>query len=120
MLVELRDWIGTIIDGYTYSYGQWVESAATDIDMYCVVQAAGGPGAEVDVRHPRFRVILLGRRNERGDSQKIMADADALVAACLGDSLPCGAARLGAGEPSGPGFTTENRAWAGIDFNIIF
>lgn len=120
MLVEVRDWLGGLVAGYTFQYGTWVESAQDANTRYCVVQAAGGPVAVVDVRRPRFRVILLGRRNHREDAEQVMADAEAIVAACQGDSLPCHAARVAAQEPSGPGFTAENRAWAGIDIELIY
>ncbi|WP_322997954.1 hypothetical protein [Castellaniella sp.] len=119
MLVEVRDWLATLLTGYTFQYGAWVESAQDAATRYCVVQAAGGPVAVVDVRRPRFRVILLGRRNHREDAEQVMADAEAVVAACQGDSLPCHAARVAAGEPAGPGFTTENRGWASVDIEVI-
>lgn len=119
MLVEVRDWLDTLLTGYTFQYGAWVESAQDAATRYCVVQAAGGPVAVVDVRRPRFRVILLGRRNRREDAQQVMTNAETIVAACQGDSLPCHAARVAAQEPSGPGFTTENRAWASIELELI-
>lgn len=121
MLVEFRDWVGTVIDGYTFVYGQWVETSATDSNWYCVVQAAGGPAPVVDTRYPRFRVILLGRRNAREDAQQLIDAAEALIEAGMGDSLPCGAANVRAmSEVTGPGFTTENRAWVQVDFEVIF
>lgn len=119
MLVELRDWLATLLTGYTFHYGEWVESKQGAETSYCVVQAAGGPQAVVDVRRPRFRVIFLGRRSHREDSERVMADAEVVVAGCLGDTRPCGAARVGSGEPSGPGFTAESRAWASIDIELI-
>src|SRR5690606_5338005 len=94
MLVEFRNWVGTVIAGYTFAYGQWVEGSGTDSNWYCVVQAAGGPAPVVDVRYPRFRVILLGRRNARQDAQQLIEAIDALVDAGMVDSLPCGAASV--------------------------
>lgn len=119
MLAEVRDWLATLLTGYTFQYGAWVEAKQDNKTRYCVVQAAGGSVTVVDVRRPRFRVILLGRRNHREDAEQIMADAETVVAACQGDSLPCHAARVAAQEPSGPGFTTENRAWASIELELI-
>ncbi len=121
MLVEFRNRVGTIITDYAFMYGQWVEASAVDGNSYCVVQASGGPAPVVDTRYPRFRVVLLGRRNRREDAQQLMNDANALIVAGMGDSLPCGAANVRAmGEPSGPGFTVENRAWVQVDFEVIF
>jgi len=121
MLVEFRNWVGTVITGYVYAYGQWVEASAEDSNWYCVVQAAGGPAPVVDTRYPRFRVILLGRRSHREDAQQLIDAVETLIEAGMGDSLPCGAANVRAmGEPSGPGYTQENRAWCQIDFEVIF
>ena len=121
MLVDFRNWVGTVITGYAFAYGQWVEASAVDSNWYCVVQAAGGPAPVVDTRYPRFRVILLGRRNERDDAPQLFEAANALIEAGRGDSLPCGAANVRAmGETVGPGYTTENRAWVQVDFEVIF
>lgn len=121
MLVEFREWVGTVVTGYTFMYGQWVEQSAVDGNWYCVVQAAGGPAPIVDTRYPRFRVVLIGRRNQRQDAQQLIEAANDLVAAGMGDSLPCGAANVRAmSEPIGPGYTSENRAWVQVDFEVIF
>lgn len=118
-LADIAAWVVNNAPGYTLAYGQWAEAAMDDSKMYCVVQASNGPAAQTDVRRPRFRVVLLGRRGQRGDSQKVMTDAEMIVSAALGPLLPCNAARIGAQEPSGPGFTTENRAWVSIDLDLI-
>lgn len=122
MITDFRDWAGTVIDGYAFAYGQWVETSAIDGNRYCVIQAAGGAAPVVDTRYPRFRVVLLGRRNHREDAQQLMQDANALITTGIdGDELPCKAANVRAmGEPSGPGYTTENRAWVSVDFEAIF
>lgn len=122
MIDEIKAWVELELGTrYAYSMGQWVEPRPTDTKRYCVVQAAGGAGPDVDVRRPRFRVLLLGRRGKREDSEVVMADADALIIAGMGDVLPCGAANIRAtAEPAGPGYTTENRAWASLDFEVIF
>ena len=118
-LADVAAWVTTHASGYTLAYGQWAEAAMDDSKMYCVVQASNGPAAQTDVRRPRFRVVLLGRRGQRGDSQKVMTDAEAIVVAALGPSLPCNSARVGVDEPSGPGFTTENRAWVSVNLDLI-
>lgn len=122
MITEFQDWVATILSGYAFTYGQWVERSAIDSNRYCVVQAASGPAPVVDTRYPRFRVVLLGQRNQRGDTKQLLSDASALIQAGIEkDSLPCGAANVRAmGEPSGPGFTAENRAWVQVDFEVIF
>jgi hypothetical protein len=123
MLTDLKEWVSSVLAAstYTYAYGMWQETEQTAVSRYCVIQATGGNPPDVDDRRPRFRVILLGRRGDRGDSQQVMADAEALMQASLGDSAPCGAANVRSiGEPVGPGFTTEDRAWAQVDFEVIY
>ena len=120
LLTDVRDWVMAALPaGYTSKFA-WVEASADAAKRYCVVQQAGGSGPVVETRYPRFRVILLGRRNERADAEQILADIEGLVQAAMGDSAPCGAASIRAvTEPVGPGFTTENRAWAQVDFQSI-
>lgn len=122
LLTDVRDWVmATLPAGYTAQFA-WVESSqpADAVKRYCIVQQMGGSGPVVETRYPRFRVVLLGRRNERGDAQQILADIEGLMQAAMGDSTPCGAANIRAiTEPVGPGFTTENRAWAQVDFQSI-
>ena len=122
-LNDFKEWVAAALGqaAYIYAYGMWVETAQTAANSYCVVQSTGGAAPDVEDRRPRYRVILLGRRNERGDSELVLADAELLMQASLGDSAPCGAANVRAiGEPVGPGFTTENRAWAQVDFEVLF
>lgn len=121
MLNEFKAWVESALGpAYLYSMGQWVETTATATARYAVIQAAGGL-IQVDTRYPRFRLILLGRRNERGDAPGLMAAAESLIVAGMGDSVPCGAASVRAvGEPVGPAYTTENRAWIQVDFEVIF
>src|SRR5690606_22871317 len=111
MLNEFKEWVESILGAtYAYSMGQWVETQESAAARYAAIQAAGGL-IQTDTRYPRFRLILLGRRNERQDAAGLMDDANALVVAGMGDSTPCGAASIRAvGEPVGPAYTTENRA----------
>lgn len=120
-LDDLRDWFALMLPDYTLALGQWVEPPNGDTSRYVVIQAAGGGAPVLDVRYPRFRVILLGRRQHPEDAPGIMTDAGALVTAGIEDSRPCNAALLRAtGEPTGPGLTTENRAWASFTIEVIF
>ena len=122
MLTEFKEWAQTVLGtSYTYAMGMWVETTATANTSYCVIQGAGGPTPDVEDRRPRFRVVLLGRRAQPGDSQAVYAAAQALVEASLGASAPCGAASVRAiTEPVGPAFTTENRAWVQVDFQVLY
>lgn len=121
MFEEVADWVLAVVgDTYTPARGQWVESTLTADKYYLVVKGAGGLSPMVDVRKPKFSIILIGRRDKREDSGKILQDMELLMKASLGDSKPCGSASLKAmGEPIGPGFTTENRAWSQVDFEVL-
>lgn len=117
------DWLKLTIspDRYSYSRGMWVDSPALADAWIAAVMSNGGPRPDVDDRRPRFRVLLLGPRNGRQYADDIQGDMELLAQAALGDSSPCAAASVSAiGEPSGPGYTTENRAWVSLDFEVLF
>lgn len=117
------DWLKLTVsaDRYSYSRGMWVDSPALETVWIAAVLANGGPGPDVEDRRARFRLLLLGPRNGRQYADDVQADMETLMQAALGDSKPCGAASVRAiGEPSGPGYTAENRAWVSIDFEVLF
>lgn len=123
MLNEMEAWISSIIapfGAFTMAVGEWVEPTGAAEAMYCALTQEGGRAVDVEDRRPHYRVVILGRRNKRGDSKTLAAAAEALVAASIdGSFIPCGAASIRAmGEPVGPGFTAEQRAWFSIDFQI--
>lgn len=122
MYEDFRDWIKAILGtGYRLTQGQWVEDQTSEEDYFCVLQF-GGRAPEVDVRYPSVRVLLLGPRNNRAaantlgtDAQKIMAQASS-----ADRNVPCEYTNIRAtGEPIGPGYTTENRAFYSLDFELI-
>ncbi len=128
MLNEFQEWTKSVLPEYLYFRGRWVETDKNAASFVAAIQRMGGPSPDVDVRRPRFRVILAGPRTnlETGEdgrqfSDQVEQNMEALIQATLGDSLPCGAASVQMmTEPIGPGFTTENRAWVSADFQIIF
>lgn len=127
MLNELKDWIQAVLPEYTYFRGQWVDTEANTTKFVASIHRGGGPMPDVDVRRPRFRLILLGPRihpitgtDGRQFAEQVEQHMEALMQAALGDSLPCGAASVRISEPLGPGYTTENRAWVSADLQIIF
>jgi hypothetical protein len=116
------DWVRSVLgDSYEYSRGQWVDGPDLQDVWIAAIHHNGGPGPDVEDRRQRYRVILLGPRNGREHSVAITSHIESLVQATLGDSLPCGAASVRAiGEPVGPGYTTENRAWYSLDLQVLF
>ncbi|MCI2809390.1 phage tail termination protein [Eoetvoesiella caeni] len=122
MLNEFKEWAEAVLgSAYVYSMGMWTDRPGIAESKICAIQGNGGPGPDVDDRRARFRVILLGPANGRQHAAAIMADVQALALAALGDSVPCGAARVRAiGEPTGPGYTNETRAWFSLDFEVLF
>jgi len=121
MLTDLKNWIAqTLGTDYRFFFGMWVESE-TDADIsYCVIQAAGGNAPIAEDRRPKFRVILLGKRNGN-DADKIYSDAQSLMTAIELIEPPCNYASVSAtAEPTGPAFTTENRAFMQLGFQMLF
>ena len=112
----------TILEStYVYSRGMWMDTDQTLGRYIAAVLQSGGSAPDVDDRRARYRVILLGPRNTRNAAPQISADLEALALAALGNSRPCGAASVRAiGEPVGAGYTTENRAWYSLDFEVLF
>lgn len=107
--------------GYVYSRGMWVETPALANIQIAAVHQMGGPSPDVDDRRIRYRVILMGARNDRAAVIAIENDIHALAVLAMGDALPCGASRVRAiGEPVGPGYTNENRAWYSLDLEVLF
>lgn len=105
---------------YEYSRGQWVDNPALDAIPICAVRRNGGPAPVANVRRLRFQLYLLGPRDRRDYAQALMQDADALVLAGMaGDTPECASNIHAVGEAVGPGFTTENRAWVQISFEVI-
>lgn len=116
------DWLAAVLgETYEVSSGQWVDSPDLGGTWIAAVVQNGGPPVDVDDRRQRYRVILLGPRNGRQHVTTINQNIESLVQAVLGDAVPCGAASVRAiGEPVGPGYTTENRAWYSLDLQVLF
>lgn len=119
MLDELKIWIEAILGpSWIYSQGMWTDRPGIEASSICSIQSDGGPQPDVDDRRPRFRVILLGPIQGAPGTTK--SAAEALAQAALTTAPPCGAAHIRISEPTGPGTTTENRRWFGLDVEIIF
>lgn len=123
MYEEIFNWITALLPPgrYTLKDGQWTEDAADAALRFAVVQIDGGPAVNVDLRRKDVRVILLGQRNARQDTPMVLDDIESLLQAALAVAAPCGAAHTRVmSEPSRPGYTTEDRAFTMLDFQIIF
>jgi len=115
------DWVkATVGQDYLYSRGMWVDSPAVHEAFIASVQQTGGSDPDVEDRRLRFRVILLGPRDGRKHVTQVEQTMESLAQAALGDSSPCGAASVRAvGEAVGPGYTSENRPWYSLDFQVL-
>ena len=116
------DWLTAALgETYEISTGQWVDGPELSDAWIAAVVQNGGPAADVEDRRQRYRVILLGPRNGRQHVSTLNQNIESLVLAAMGDAVPCGAASVRAiGEPVGPGYTTENRAWYSLDLQVLF
>lgn len=117
---DFREWVQAIVGPtYTQWVGDWIETKATANNFFCAVRADGGARPEVETRRARYSVILLGRREQRGDGQDLLNTAQLLMQASIDGPYPCGVANIRAnGEPVGPSATTENRAWVKLSFEV--
>lgn len=120
MFENFAQWVESILGAeYQYSRGAWTETP--NLQSICAIYGTGGPATDVEDRRPRYRVLLVGPRNQRQAAIQLQADIESLMQSALNGDKPCGAASLRAiGEPSGPGYTTENRAWLSVDFQLTY
>ena len=123
MVVEFKDWLMALLPaGYVPFIGMWqdVKQNQGQFLVSITQEQAGGPSA--DVQRANYRVILLGPQNGREHQLKIMNDAQQLIESAISRAIiPCGAAHVTSlGSAMGPGLTAENRAWAQLNFQLIF
>ena len=122
MFEELTEWLAAIL-GSTWNLVDGGLPNTTDFDagFYCVIRGDGGAAPDVDDRRPRYRLVLMGPKNKRAEKTAVRAAASALMDACLGDTTPCGAASVKAmGEPIGPSYTADDRAWMSVNLQITY
>lgn len=90
-------------------------------DFLCVVQGRGGSPIDVDDRRPNYRVLLMGPERSRSDVASVRTAAEAIVQAILDETAPCGMAGIKAmGEPVGPAYTAEDRAWMSLELQLTY
>lgn len=123
MVVEFKDWLlANLTAGYTPFIGMWVDTPQNKTQFILSVQQEPSSMPVVDYQRANFRVILLGPQNGREHQLRIMQDAQDLINAAIARAtIPCGAAHVtSSGSAMGPGLTTEYRAWAQLNFQLIF
>lgn len=109
-------------DMYTRARGMWVDGGQNDAKRFAVFQFSGGPKPDVGMISPQVDVILLGKKGERntpGSLPDIENFAYSLVARSM--SSACSGKITGIraiGLPQGPGFTSEDRPWYRISFEL--
>lgn len=120
MFNAFKEWVEAILgQNYQYSMGAWVDGS--NVEFICALYATGGSAIDVDDRRSRFRVLLVGPQQTRFAASQLSADMERIVQAALEMEPPCGAASIRViTEPSGPGYTTENRAWFSVDLQITY
>lgn len=123
MFDEFKVWVeGVLGNSYRYFQGNWIEDPGTHGDYFCSIRSSGS-APTADKRVVQLDLILAGPRNERGAAARVRVDAERLMAFATAEDrlVPCGAANLRAlREPVGPGYTSENRAWYSLTFEVIF
>ena len=123
MYDAIVEWIEAMLPAgrYRTQQGEWVENTGDEAAWFAVIQIDGGPAIDVETRRKDVRILLLGPRNSRASAPVVLADLESLVQAALQYAAPCGAAHIRVmAEPSRPSYTTENRAWSMLDFQVSF
>lgn len=120
MFNNFKEWVEAILtQTYTYSKGEWMDTPS--LQFICALYAMGGSAIDVDDRRPKFRALLVGPQDSRQSASLLESDIELLIQATLESEPPCGAASIRViTEPSGPGYTKENRAWVSVDFQITY
>ncbi len=120
MYEKLKEWIESLLDSkYQYSMGAWVDDKS--IQYICAIYSNGGAAVDVDTRRPRFKVMLVGPENGRQHAAILLSDIELLMQESIYGTVPCGAAAIRAmTEPSGVGYTEENRPFLSVDFQITY
>lgn len=108
---------------YTRARGMWVDSPTNDAKRFAVFQFQGGPAPDVDRYTATIDVLLLGRKQERsvaGALPDIENFAYTLVQRSM-QSYCSGriTAIRSLGGVVGPGFTTEERPWYRLTFQLV-
>lgn len=119
------EWLTALIadPAYQVTYSPWVETGDDGGQRYCVIGTNSGVSPSEDVRRKNYNLFLLGPINSPGESTALLALAEYIVTAIVGESqsMPCGAAMVSVmNEPIGPALTSDNRAWVQINLQITF
>lgn len=121
---DFTDWFSAApgADAYTRARGMWVDSPTNDGKRFAVFEFQGGGKPDVDRYTATIDVLLLGKKGERnvaGALPDIENFAYALIERSM--SSYC-SGRITAirslGGVVGPGFTTENRPWYRLSFQL--
>lgn len=122
MFNELVEWLAAVLgQQWELVDGGLPNTDAFDGGFYCVIRGMGGAAPDVDDRRPRYKLLFLGPKNDRAAKSEARTAVQALMDACLGDTTPCGAASVKAlGEPIGPSYTVDDRAWMTVDLQITY
>ncbi len=123
MVAEFTEWLALHLPtGYVPFIGMWADTPQNKTQFILSVQQNAGGTPVVDLQRANYRVVLLGPQQGREYQLQVMAHAQGLINAAIEHAIiPCGAAHvISSGAAMGPGLTTENRAWAQLNFQLIF
>lgn len=124
MIDAFEQWLIDLPKSQTYQLfvGEWVESNQDADKFYLMYRQDGGPAPGPDIRWSNVGVILVGRRNKRSDAEFLKLDANAIIEAAIAHEVipKCSVIVNALGEPVGPGFTTEGRAFYQLNLQVIF
>lgn len=124
MFEGTMDWVRNVLGAkYEYLIGEWADDDQSDGNSFCVLRNAGGAPPGADRRSMYIDILLVGPKGKRWKADEIRKDAELIMQHITLDNreIPCGSANIRAlSEPVGPGYTTENRAWYTLTFEVLF
>ena len=122
---EFYEWLQSYADlsGYQVSRGAFVESEENAGQRFIVLQSMGGRTPGVIERYPAIRMLVMGSRYERQVSNGIV-ELENFASGLIGFAndnfkTDCFTQLRPASDIIGPGYTTEDRPWYELNFEII-
>lgn len=124
-LESFVEWLEAVpaVSGYTLSRGMWQDDESAYQTRFIALMAGAGRAPGIIERYPVVRVLVLGKRGERnvaGAVAELEAFANSLIEqAAAVPYTECLAQVRPIGDIMGPGYTTEDRPWYELNFQLI-
>ena len=118
------EWLGSYsnLNGYSLSRGMWDEDNSDMKKKFLSVWVNQGRNPGPGISYPSIRVIVTGVRNGRaiGDAESVEMFAHGIIDSANENwDTDCITLVRPLGSIQGPNYTTNNRAWYEVNFQLI-